>query len=67
MANAGPNINGSQFFFTWKDTTLTPGSTPFGTVISGANPRYQRRRAKSRHRQPALIHRAADSHRPVGA
>jgi peptidyl-prolyl cis-trans isomerase B (cyclophilin B) len=35
MANAGPNTNGSQFFFTWKDTTLAPAYTPFGTVISG--------------------------------
>jgi peptidyl-prolyl cis-trans isomerase B (cyclophilin B) len=35
MANAGPNTNGSQFFFTWKDTTLRPNFTPFGTVISG--------------------------------
>jgi len=35
MANAGPNTNGSQFFFTWKDTTLAPNYTPFGTVISG--------------------------------
>ena len=35
MANAGPNTNGSQFFFTWKDTTLPPLYTPFGVVISG--------------------------------
>jgi peptidyl-prolyl cis-trans isomerase B (cyclophilin B) len=35
MANAGPNTNGSQFFFTWKDTTLAPDYTPFGVVISG--------------------------------
>jgi peptidyl-prolyl cis-trans isomerase B (cyclophilin B) len=35
MANAGPNTNGSQFFFTWKDTTLRPDYTPFGTVVSG--------------------------------
>jgi len=35
MANAGPNTNGSQFFFVWKDTTLAPAYTPFGTVIGG--------------------------------
>ena len=35
MANAGPNTNGSQFFFTWQDTTLAPAYTPFGTVIGG--------------------------------
>ena len=37
MANAGPNTNGSQFFFTWKNTTLAPAYTPFGTVIEGMN------------------------------
>jgi peptidyl-prolyl cis-trans isomerase B (cyclophilin B) len=37
MANAGPNTNGSQFFFTWKDTKLSPAYTPFGTVIGGMN------------------------------
>jgi peptidyl-prolyl cis-trans isomerase B (cyclophilin B) len=37
MANAGPDTNGSQFFFTWKDTTLAPDYTPFGTVIGGMN------------------------------
>jgi peptidyl-prolyl cis-trans isomerase B (cyclophilin B) len=35
MANAGPNTNGSQFFITTKDTTLSPNYTPFGTVIAG--------------------------------
>ena len=35
MANAGPGTNGSQFFFTWKDTTLRPNYTPFGRVIGG--------------------------------
>ncbi len=35
MANAGPNTNGSQFFFVWKNTTLAPDYTPFGTVIGG--------------------------------
>jgi peptidyl-prolyl cis-trans isomerase B (cyclophilin B) len=37
MANAGPNTNGSQFFFTWQNTTLAPAYTPFGTVIRGMN------------------------------
>jgi peptidyl-prolyl cis-trans isomerase B (cyclophilin B) len=37
MANAGPNTNGSQFFFVWKNTTLAPDYTPFGTVIGGMN------------------------------
>jgi peptidyl-prolyl cis-trans isomerase B (cyclophilin B) len=37
MANAGPDTNGSQFFFTWKNTTLAPAYTPFGTVIGGMN------------------------------
>jgi peptidyl-prolyl cis-trans isomerase B (cyclophilin B) len=37
MANAGPNTNGSQFFFTWKDTTLSPAYTPFGVVTQGMN------------------------------
>jgi peptidyl-prolyl cis-trans isomerase B (cyclophilin B) len=35
MANAGPDTNGSQFFFVWKNTTLSPAYTPFGTVVSG--------------------------------
>jgi peptidyl-prolyl cis-trans isomerase B (cyclophilin B) len=35
MANAGPDTNGSQFFFVWKNTTLSPAYTPFGTVASG--------------------------------
>ncbi len=35
MANAGPNTNGSQFFICWKDTTLSPAYTPFGTVTQG--------------------------------
>ena len=37
MANAGPNTNGSQFFFTWQNTDLSPDYTPFGTVIGGMN------------------------------
>jgi peptidyl-prolyl cis-trans isomerase B (cyclophilin B) len=35
MANAGPNTNGSQFFFCWKDTRLSPNYTPFGVVTGG--------------------------------
>src|SRR5205823_9712935 len=36
MANAGPNTNGSQFFFCWKDSSrIPPNYTPFGTVIGG--------------------------------
>ena len=37
MANAGPDTNGSQFFFVWKNTTLSPHYTPFATVIRGLN------------------------------
>jgi peptidyl-prolyl cis-trans isomerase B (cyclophilin B) len=35
MANAGPDTNGSQFFFVTKDTTLRPNYTPFGVVTRG--------------------------------
>lgn len=35
MANAGPNTNGSQFFFVWKNTSLPPLYTPFARVIAG--------------------------------
>ncbi|WSL80734.1 peptidylprolyl isomerase [Kitasatospora sp. NBC_01266] len=35
MANAGPNTNGSQFFFVWKDTKLPAAYTPFGTITGG--------------------------------
>jgi peptidyl-prolyl cis-trans isomerase B (cyclophilin B) len=35
MANAGPDTNGSQFFFVWKNTQLPPLYTPFGTVTRG--------------------------------
>ncbi|MFC4910125.1 peptidylprolyl isomerase [Actinomadura gamaensis] len=35
MANAGPGTNGSQFFFAWKDTKLSPAYTPFGRVTEG--------------------------------
>ncbi|GAA1399776.1 hypothetical protein GCM10009639_39910 [Kitasatospora putterlickiae] len=35
MANAGPDTNGSQFFFVWKDTKLSPAYTPFGRVTEG--------------------------------
>jgi peptidyl-prolyl cis-trans isomerase B (cyclophilin B) len=35
MANAGPNTNGSQFFFTYADSELQPQYTKFGQVIEG--------------------------------
>jgi serine/threonine protein kinase/cyclophilin family peptidyl-prolyl cis-trans isomerase len=36
MANSGtPDSNGSQFFLVYRDTTLPPDYTPFGTVTSG--------------------------------
>ncbi len=35
MANAGPNTNGSQFFFLTQDTPLPPAYTIFGTITEG--------------------------------
>jgi peptidyl-prolyl cis-trans isomerase B (cyclophilin B) len=35
MANAGPNTNGSQFFFTYKDCQIPDAFTPFGQVTAG--------------------------------
>jgi peptidyl-prolyl cis-trans isomerase B (cyclophilin B) len=35
MANSGPNTNGSQFFVVYRNTSLPPNYTPFGTVVSG--------------------------------
>jgi peptidyl-prolyl cis-trans isomerase B (cyclophilin B) len=36
MANAGPDTNGSQFFFCWKNSSkIPPDYTPFGVVSSG--------------------------------
>lgn len=37
MANGGPNTNGSQFFLVYKDTSLPPSYTPFGTITAGLN------------------------------
>jgi peptidyl-prolyl cis-trans isomerase B (cyclophilin B) len=38
MANAGPDTNGSQFFFCWKNSPLIPPDyTPFGVVTKGMN------------------------------
>ncbi len=38
MANTGaPDSNGSQFFLVYKNTTLPPNYTPFGTIVSGLN------------------------------
>jgi cyclophilin family peptidyl-prolyl cis-trans isomerase len=37
MANSGPNTNGSQFFFVYKNSGLPPSYTPFGTIVSGLN------------------------------
>jgi len=35
MANTGGATNGSQFFLVFKNTTLGPDYTPFGTITSG--------------------------------
>jgi peptidyl-prolyl cis-trans isomerase B (cyclophilin B) len=35
MANAGPNTNGSQFFFVYANTDLPPSYTPFGRITAG--------------------------------
>lgn len=35
MANAGPDTNGSQFFLVYKNSTLQPNYTVFGTITSG--------------------------------
>jgi peptidyl-prolyl cis-trans isomerase B (cyclophilin B) len=35
MANGGANTNGSQFFLVFKNTSLGPDYTPFGTITSG--------------------------------
>jgi peptidyl-prolyl cis-trans isomerase B (cyclophilin B) len=37
MANSGPNTDGSQFFLVYKNSTLPPSYTPFGTIVSGLN------------------------------
>ncbi len=35
MANGGADTNGSQFFLVYKNSTLSPNYTPFGTVVKG--------------------------------
>lgn len=37
MANAGPNTNGSQFFFVYDDTPLPPNYTVFGYLDAANN------------------------------
>ena len=38
MARAeAPDSNGSQFFLVYKNTSLPPDYTPFGTIVSGLN------------------------------
>jgi peptidyl-prolyl cis-trans isomerase B (cyclophilin B) len=38
MANSGaPDSNGSQFFVVYKNSTLSPDYTPFGTIVKGLN------------------------------
>jgi peptidyl-prolyl cis-trans isomerase B (cyclophilin B) len=37
MANSGANTNGSQFFLVYRNSTLQPSYTPFGTIVSGLN------------------------------
>ncbi len=38
MANSGsPISNGSQFFLVYKNSTLAPSYTPFGTIVKGLN------------------------------
>jgi len=37
MANSGANTNGSQFFLVYKNTSLPPNYTPFGTITAGLN------------------------------
>lgn len=37
MANSGANTNGSQFFLVYKNSSLPPSYTPFGTITSGLN------------------------------
>lgn len=35
MANTGPNTNGSQFFISYRDNTISPNYTRWGNIVSG--------------------------------
>lgn len=68
MANAGPGTGGSQFFVVYKDTTLPPNYTVWGTVESGldiveriAGAGVAGGGADGRPAQPVVIDRAAIS------
>ncbi|MGQ0466783.1 MAG: peptidylprolyl isomerase [Sporichthyaceae bacterium] len=37
MANSGPNTNGSQFFWMFKDSDFSPDYVPFGKILSGVD------------------------------
>lgn len=65
MANAGPGTGGSQFFVVYRDTTLPPNYTVWGTVESGldivqriASAGVQGGGSDGRPAQPVVIDRA---------